>query len=1288
MYFLLLLLAVVLYILILRSERRLGRRIDRLESSIEYLRKRMQPGASPQPQAESEAAATEPETGPEAAMAAPEHFFPYTQVHPAKEEEIPVEPPMSVEQVLDIEPQPESLEDLVLSAEPAEAVQEQQTTTFTAAPEEKKPESQPTAPSQWQERWRAFKATVDWEQFTGVKLFAWLGGVALFIAAGFFVKFSIERNLIPPALRLAISALIGLALIIGSFRFGEEKYRVMRHTLAAAGIGVLYSVVFAATLYYTYLTHALGFGLLVLISITAFVLALFHKSRAVAVLGAIGAYATPVLVPTGQESLVLLFVYLSIVNIGLYLVARRLLSQVLILVAAAGTVASLGLGTERVFDAARSLTMALIWILNPALFTYFLAAGEADPRQNQAARYAGIFIFISALVVAVALLLEPGWPPLLVVTATQALAVTLAWRQSGWYGYVIAYGAVSFLVALAWVLFAFEPNHFSAGFPLLLLYGAFGGLGPLLLVWKNGVNRAVITWFKIFPLAVVLVSLAIVFQQPVVSFWFWPLLLGLELLGIGLSLLFRAFVQVAVLVLLFLVGALHWLFNVPAEVLGLGFFVFIIGAGVILCAAVFVLIRRLPDLVTALNLAGESSTPPTSVTATGLTQWLAAAPAAGVCVLLAASFLIKYPHYPQPGMVTIVCFLALVLAAARRFGFEISGVAALVGAVAAQAVFVLHPYLGPPVYFQAQLWAGALFLAALAAPFLFFSSTERWPRIWYGWALFEAIQASFLLFVTQRCWHGPEVKWVPLVLAILKLPAVAVLLPRLEGRPERNAILAFHGGVLLFYLSTQPVLVLDYGWIGPTFVFEAAALLWLNRRIEHPGLRWVALLMAPAGLLILFFHLPVLKSPQSLPILNSAVLSTAAAVAALALAVGPAGYPRRRLAALDLPNTFLWLAVVTGFVLVNLVVADLFARPGTAFTIWPGSNFVQGACYGLAWVALGGLLRRLTGLPGAVRLVGLGLVAAGTLGLIVLPLMLPETAVAMRPVFNTAFALYLPLLAGLYYLFHKESWEEGGGLIKNILLALFLAGALITFKFQKGLAVAPGYAFSLLTSKTATLAASSAAGWLIYGLGLLLWPRRLDRPFRLAGVVLILLALFKALSLPFTFPVAFAQMTPLLNGPSLIFACCLAALVYLTVHRWEARPWPVARVAPRLFWGILLAVMVFAVLSIEVASVFAIKGRSFSMMTHGSLAMQLAYSIGWLLYAIGLMVVGIRWKSRGVRWAAIIAIVLTAIKIFILDVRSLGSLYRVGSFVGLAVVLMGVSFLYQRFLSEGNHDAR
>src|SRR6266567_8917990 len=45
---------------------------------------------------------------------------------------------------------------------------------------------------------RPTKPPIDWEQFMGAKLFAWIGGLALFLGIAFFVKYSFEHNLIPP----------------------------------------------------------------------------------------------------------------------------------------------------------------------------------------------------------------------------------------------------------------------------------------------------------------------------------------------------------------------------------------------------------------------------------------------------------------------------------------------------------------------------------------------------------------------------------------------------------------------------------------------------------------------------------------------------------------------------------------------------------------------------------------------------------------------------------------------------------------------------------------------------------------------------------------------------------------------------------------------------------------------------------------------------------------------------------------------------------------------------------
>ena len=203
----------------------------------------------------------------------------------------------------------------------------------------------------------------------------------------------------------------------------------------------------------------------------------------------------------------------------------------------------------------------------------------------------------------------------------------------------------------------------------------------------------------------------------------------------------------------------------------------------------------------------------------------------------------------------------------------------------------------------------------------------------------------------------------------------------------------------------------------------------------------------------------------------------------------------------------------------------------------------------------------------------------------------------------------------------------------------------------------------------------------------MLWPKGLDKPFRIAGLILILMGLIKILLFPFTHGQDFGAMTPLWNMPSLVFAFSLIMLIGLTLN-WPKQCWPWERISPRAFWGVLLAGMTFFILNVEIAAFFGTQGQVFSLWTHGKLAHQLAYSLGWMVYAIGLLIVGIRWKQIKVRWAALILLLATAFKIAFMDLWRLGGLYRVASFVGFAVIAILVSFLYQRFLSKGDENAK
>ena len=76
---------------------------------------------------------------------------------------------------------------------------------------------------------------------------------------------------------------------------------------------------------------------------------------------------------------------------------------------------------------------------------------------------------------------------------------------------------------------------------------------------------------------------------------------------------------------------------------------------------------------------------------------------------------------------------------------------------------------------------------------------------------------------------------------------------------------------------------------------------------------------------------------------------------------------------------------------------------------------------------------------------------------------------------------------------------------------------------------------------------------------------------------------------------------------------------------------------------------------------------------------QLSISGVWLAYSVVLLAVGI-WKgSKGLRLFSIGVFGLSILKIFIYDLSFLETLYRIFSFIGLGLILLAVSYAYQRY---------
>ena len=74
------------------------------------------------------------------------------------------------------------------------------------------------------------------------------------------------------------------------------------------------------------------------------------------------------------------------------------------------------------------------------------------------------------------------------------------------------------------------------------------------------------------------------------------------------------------------------------------------------------------------------------------------------------------------------------------------------------------------------------------------------------------------------------------------------------------------------------------------------------------------------------------------------------------------------------------------------------------------------------------------------------------------------------------------------------------------------------------------------------------------------------------------------------------------------------------------------------------------------------------------------YSVAWLLTGVGLLAVGIQKQNKTARMASLAFMLLAILKVFLYDAAELEGLYRVFSFFGLGVSLIGLSFFYTRFM--------
>ncbi len=214
-------------------------------------------------------------------------------------------------------------------------------------------------------------------------------------------------------------------------------------------------------------------------------------------------------------------------------------------------------------------------------------------------------------------------------------------------------------------------------------------------------------------------------------------------------------------------------------------------------------------------------------------------------------------------------------------------------------------------------------------------------------------------------------------------------------------------------------------------------------------------------------------------------------------------------------------------------------------------------------------------------------------------------------------------------------------------------------------------------------------GWLAQGAALLWVSHRAGlRLLRVLALLSLAIGLASLIVIDLVFDPR-VSLTPLLNQRFATY--CIAIAIFAGIA-WWSRVLPDdtdADEAPALQWRTLAALSALLVNGLTLLAVGReIHNYWWYLRWHGNWGLmhdfrmyaQFTYSAFFMMFGSVLLLVGFVRKSAFVRWQALVLLAVTIGKVFTVDTSQLSQGYRILSFLGLGVLLLAVSFVYQRDL--------
>jgi hypothetical protein len=104
------------------------------------------------------------------------------------------------------------------------------------------------------------------------------------------------------------------------------------------------------------------------------------------------------------------------------------------------------------------------------------------------------------------------------------------------------------------------------------------------------------------------------------------------------------------------------------------------------------------------------------------------------------------------------------------------------------------------------------------------------------------------------------------------------------------------------------------------------------------------------------------------------------------------------------------------------------------------------------------------------------------------------------------------------------------------------------------------------------------------------------------------------------------------------------------------------------FTNVLFLILIFSYINYEIGMLFTKHVTILMMMT-----------LCWAIYATTLIILGIKYHISWLRLIGLFLFLVTILKLFFVDIWQLDKIFRISAFVGLGIILLVVSFIYNKF---------